>query len=247
MRPTDARTADILVRPAVTADLEDLVALLLVTRRAAEPDIPPVRQDAAAVRAFLESRIVIGDVWVALDEQVAGFAVITRDWLHSLYVGPQHQGQGIGTLLLDLVKAQRPDGFGLWVFAANEPARGFYRRHGLLELEHTDGSRNEEGAPDIRMVWPGERPLAGLRRWIDEVDADLAELLARRFALTAAVQGEKRRAGEPAGHAGRDPGREREIVERMVAHSPGLDADRIGRVMGTIIGESLEEWQRRPD
>lgn len=238
---------DLLVRPAVSEDLDELTTLLEVTRRAAEPDIPPLRQDTTAVRAFLEARTAIGDVWVAQEDQLVGFAVITRDWLHSLYVGPQHQGRGIGQVLLELVKAQRPGGFGLWVFAANESARGFYRRHGLLELEHTDGSGNDEGAPDVRMVWPGEEPLSGLRRWIDEIDADLAELLARRFALTAAVQGEKRRLGDSAGPAARDPQREQEIVARMVAHSPGLEADRVTRVMDVIIGESLEEWERRPD
>ena len=53
----------------------------------------------------------------------------------------------------------------------NEPARAFYARHGLVELERTDGSANEEQAPDIRMAWPGAEPLAFLRGLIDEVDA----------------------------------------------------------------------------
>jgi hypothetical protein len=29
----------------------------------------------------------------------------------------------------------------------------FYRRHGFAVAETTDGSRNEERAPDIRFVW----------------------------------------------------------------------------------------------
>ena len=42
------------------------------------------------------------------------------------------------------------------VFVANEPARAFYAARGLLERERTDGSANEERAPDIRMQWAGD-------------------------------------------------------------------------------------------
>lgn len=239
--------ADLVLRPAVQEDRRELVALVQVTRRAAGEGMPPLRRSEAEIDAFLEGRIALGEVWVAVERQLVGLAVLTRDWLHSLYVGPHHQGAGVGSMLLDLVKAQRPDGFGLWVFASNDSARGFYRRHGLVELEHTDGSAAEEGAPEVRMVWPGQEPLTGLRRWVDEVDDQLAELLARRFALTAAIQGEKRRAGLPAGVVGRDVTREQEIVSRMTAHSPGLDAARVARVMSVVISESLDQWAARQD
>ena len=53
-----------------------------------------------------------------------------------------------------MVKQLRPDGFCLWVFESNAPARAFYANRGLIELESTDGSANEEKAPDIRMAWP---------------------------------------------------------------------------------------------
>src|SRR5690606_837467 len=109
-----------------------------------------------------------------------------------LYVVPSRQGAGVGAALLDLVKARRPDGFGLWVFESNEVARAYYARRGLVELERTDGTDNEERSPDIKMVWPGPDPLAFFRRLIDEVDADLGDALARRAALTRAVQEHKR-------------------------------------------------------
>ena len=72
----------------------------------------------------------------------------------------------------------RPDGFCLWVFESNTGARAFYARHGLVELERTDGSGNEEKAPDVKMAWPGHDPVAFFRGLIDEVDAGLGELLA---------------------------------------------------------------------
>ncbi len=78
---------------------------------------------------------------------------MTDTWLDDLYVLPGHAGHGIGSMLLDVVKTRRPDGFALWVFEVNTPARAFYARHGLVEVERTDGAGNEEKAPDVRMEW----------------------------------------------------------------------------------------------
>lgn len=234
---------DLLLRPATTDDVEEVAELYLATRSAAVPAMPPQLHPRESVIAYTTGAIVDKDVWVAEIDHVVGFATLSGSFLDALYVGPDHQGFGIGTALLDLAKARRPEGFALWVFASNMPARSFYRRHGLVELEHTDGSANEERSPDLRMAWPGRDPIAFLRRQIDEVDDDLALVLARRFALTAAVQGYKRQPGLE----GRDPEREREIArnmaERMAAHAPGLGSDRLGRIMETVIDASLEAYE----
>lgn len=236
---------DLVVRPATSDDAEQVTELYLATRRAAEPAMPPQVHTRESVLAYLTGVIVDKEVWVAEIDQIVGFATVAGSFLDALYVGPDHQGFGIGTALLDLVKARRPHGFALWVFASNLPARGFYRRHGLVELEHTDGSTNEERSPDLRMAWPGVDPIAFLRQQIDEVDDELALVLARRFALTAAVQDHKDRPGSP----GRDPAREQEIArkmaQRMAMHAPGLGADSIGRIMDTVIGESLAAYEAR--
>jgi len=232
------------LRRAVSDDLDDIAELFLATRADAVPAMPPLVRSADEVRAYVghwsledpDSR----EVWIAEDDLgPAGFAVLKADWLDALYVGPDRQGSGVGSALLDLVKSLRPAGFGLWVFVSNEPARGFYQRHGLIELELTDGSLNEEKAPDVHMVWPGEEPQVYLRRQIDLLDDDLAQLLARRFALTAAAQGYKPRGG----HVDRDPAREREIAERMAHHVPGLEVERVSRVLDVIITEGIDRWE----
>ena len=165
-----------------------------------------------------------GELWMACrDDEVLGFLLLRSSWLNLLFVHPDRQARGVGAALIDLVKALRPQGFGLRVYQANVLARDFYRRHGLVELETTDGSSHDDDEPDLQMAWLGEDPLAYLRGRIDEVDDELAVLLARRVALTAAVQDQK----EVGGHAGRDPEREAEIVERMAAHVPDLGKDRI--------------------
>src|SRR5689334_18543480 len=116
--------------------------------------MPPGIHTDEEVRAWLAGRLEEDEVWVAeIDGEAAGYARFTDSWLDDLYVVPTYAGQGLGAALLDVVKARLPDGFGLWVFEMNMPARAFYGRHGLVEVERTDGSENEEKSPDIRMEW----------------------------------------------------------------------------------------------
>lgn len=239
--PTDAVSADgragqeILLRPALPEDVPDLVHVMTTARFAAP--MPPLRHTEREIGAHLAARLDSDETWVAdRDGEVLGYARLTRTWLDDLYVLPSDQRAGVGSSLLDLAKALRPQGFGLWVFASNLPARGFYARRGLVELETTDGAANDDGAPDLRMVWPGESPLDYLRDQIDEVDDELADLLARRTALTAAVQ----RFKPVGGHAGRDPDRERQIVERIAPRVPLLGPEGVQRVIRTIIDASLD-------
>lgn len=225
--------AEVLVRPASPEDLPDIAELHLRSRTASV--MPPAAHSDDEVRAWVAGwNLADWDVWVAeAEEHLLGYAVVTGDWLHSLYVAPAAAGQGVGTTLLDLVKAVRPRGFCLWVFESNIAARGFYEHRGLVALERTDGTANEERAPDIRMAWPGAEPLVFLRGLIDEVDEQLGDLLARRAALTRAVQQHKE-------DTERDPVRERAIAEAMAQHAPVLGAERIGRIMAAIIAESLD-------
>jgi chorismate mutase len=227
---------DVLLRPAEAEDAVTLADLYTAARVAAVPMMPPARHTNDEDRAWFARQLAddTHETWVAESEgRLLGYALLAPGWLDHLFLRPDVTGQGIGTLLLDLVKTLRPAGFALWVFESNAGARRFYARHGLVELERTDGEGNEEKAPDIRMAWPGERPLDFYRRLIDEVDEQLGDLLARRAALTAAVQQHKQRPG-------RDPERERGIAEAMARRAPALGADRLARIVDAIITESLD-------
>jgi chorismate mutase len=199
--------------------------------------MPPGIHTAEEDRGWFAARLRDGghDVWVAEDADglLLGYALLTATWLDHLFVEPERQSAGVGGALLDAVKGLRPEGFCLWVFESNVPARTFYARRGLVDLERTDGSGNEEKAPDVRMAWPGRDPVAFFRGLIDEVDDSLADLLARRAALTRVVQDVK-------GTRERDPGREAEIVERMARAAPELGPDRLSRIVHAIITESLD-------
>lgn len=236
-------STDLVVRPAEPGDADQVAEVYLAARRAAVPAMPPPVHPEQEVRRWVAERVGSGDqVWVAeVGGRVAAYCRLTPGWLDDLYVRPGLAGQGIGTALLELAMSLHPDGFGLWVFAANAGARRFYRRHGLLELEHTDGRGNQEQAPDVAMAWPGRDPVGYLRRQVDTVDDELVGLLDRRAALTRAIQSVK----PVGGQAGRDPEREAEIVARMAARSELLDPDLLGRIMREVITAGLTAAERR--
>lgn len=238
MGPTFPAESDLTLRPAEVADARPLAELFIAARRAAEPAMPaPVHSRDSIYAWFAELLDGERETWVAeQDDDIVGYIILDPAWLDSIYVRPELTGQGVGSVLLDLAKSLRPDGFALWVFRTNVRAQQFYRRHGLLMLESTDGSGNEEKAPDVRMAWPGAHPTEFLRRQIDEVDTELGRLLAGRSALTSAVQRHK----EVPGHQGRDRVREAEIVAMMAERAPALGPERIARIMDTVITESLD-------
>ena len=121
--PTDDA---LVLRPVVPEDLPAVAEVHARARDAAYPAMPRSLHPRHEVHAWVaEWDLAKYDVWVAESpEQVVGYARFDREWLECLYVEPAVQGSGVGDALLDLVKAQRPGGFCLWVFESNEPARG---------------------------------------------------------------------------------------------------------------------------
>ena len=237
--PTDGDATDLVLRPGLHEDLPVVADLFLASRQGAVPAMPPMVGPVEHARRWvLGWDLARQELWVAEGpDGPVGFANVEGAWLNGLYVAPAAARSGVGSALLDLVKGIRPDGFCLWVFESNEPARAFYRRHGLVELERTDGQGNMERSPDIRMAWPGTDPLAFYRGLIDDVDAALGDLLARRVALTRVVQQHKR---ATAGSSERDSERERAIAEALAERAPELGAERLQRIVHAIITESLD-------
>jgi chorismate mutase/GNAT superfamily N-acetyltransferase len=228
-------TEEVLLRPATLADAPAMADIHVDSREANVGSMPPMVHSRETTHRWMTGRLEGASTgWVAeRDGALVGYLVLTDDWVDDLFLAPAETGHGVGAALLDVAKAERPGGFLLWVFESNHGARRFYERHDLVVLESTDGSGNAERSPDVRMAWPGERPLAFFRRCIDDVDDQLGELLARRAALTRAVQPLKR-------DQARDPEREREIAARLAAHAPALGEERIRRIVAAIITESLD-------
>jgi GNAT superfamily N-acetyltransferase len=153
---TDGGSAEISVRRALAEDGPAIAGLYTAARVAAIPQMPPAMHTADEDIRFFSRRMTDDEVttWVAeAHGEMLGFALCTPTFLDGLYVRPDLTGQGIGSLLLDVVDATHPDGYELWVFESNTGARRLYERRGLVEVERTDGSGNEEKAPDIKMAW----------------------------------------------------------------------------------------------
>lgn len=83
--------------------------------------------------------------------QVAGFLALRGDEIAALYVAGDARGQGGGGRLIEDAKAGT-ERLALWTFRANAGAVAFYERHGFRAVGGTEGD-NEEGLPDVRMVW----------------------------------------------------------------------------------------------
>jgi GNAT superfamily N-acetyltransferase len=140
------------LRRAVPADAA-AIADVFVAARAGMTYLPPL--DVQDARRFLVEEVAAKlEVSVVEDAgAVVAFSALDGDNLAFLYVAPEAQGRGAGTLLFERVTELRPAGFELWVFQRNTGARRFYERHGCVLVLETDGSGNMEREPDARYAW----------------------------------------------------------------------------------------------
>lgn len=120
--------------PRVRSPLDDLCALAWVTARG----WVRIRRDGSGV---------------------AGFIIRRGSRVHALYVAPDRRGQGIGGALLAEAKS-RCEMLDLWVLDGNLPARAFYLGQGFREVAYGQGAGNDEGLPDILMIWQDEKEAA---------------------------------------------------------------------------------------
>jgi ribosomal protein S18 acetylase RimI-like enzyme len=150
--PVDSATC----RRADSDDVQAVADLLIRSRRAAVGAIPAAVHSDAEAREWISTVVVSErEVWLMEDADSQPLAVLILDGsrVDQLYVEPTCIGMGLGSRLIELAKSRRPTGLQLWTFVTNTGAQRFYRRHGFVMAETTDGSRNEEQAPAIRFMW----------------------------------------------------------------------------------------------
>lgn len=137
---------------AATPDDADVITDVYLAARNAAP-MPPSAHPRDEVCDYTRRVLPDRDAWLAIDgTRAVGVLILEDDQLNWLFVLPEAQGTGVGTVLLDLAKQRRPDGLALWVFTMNTPAQRFYEKHGFVCVGGTDGD-NEEGEPDLRYTW----------------------------------------------------------------------------------------------
>ena len=147
-----------LIRDAAADDAVALARVHGIARATAMPWLPKVHTAEETVAWMAEKVIPHQSVRVAVVAgDSVGLAAFAAGWLEQLYVLPEHQNAGIGSLLFNDVCAASGGPFQFWVFQRNAAARRFYERHGCRLIELTDGAANEEREPDALYEKPQPR------------------------------------------------------------------------------------------
>jgi ribosomal protein S18 acetylase RimI-like enzyme len=152
MAPTDIALD--LANPQDAADIADL---FLASRADALPYLPKLHSDDET-RGWIANTVMRRcRVWVARREgRILGFLALDGEDLDQLYLRPGCYRQGIGARLLAIAKRESPARLHLYAFQRNIRACAFYEAHGFRVVNRNDGSRNEEGEPDVLYEWtPG--------------------------------------------------------------------------------------------
>src|SRR4051812_25871271 len=113
-----------ILRDAVPEDALSLSRIHIIARRTAMPWLATVHSDVETDAWMAEKVLPHHRVRVATVGAVAvGFAVFASDSLEQLYVDPEHQNRGIGSLLFKDACAAARGPFRFWVFQRNAAAR----------------------------------------------------------------------------------------------------------------------------
>ena len=139
-----------ILRPAAREDLPALADIL--QGWICETPWMPVLHGRAATGGFLRHLFETAQITVAGSGPARGFLCRDGGEIPALYLSAAARGQGIGAALIGAAQVAAPR-LGLWTFQANSGARRFYARHGFREVRLTDGARNEEKLPDVRLEW----------------------------------------------------------------------------------------------
>lgn len=141
-----------MIRTATPSDASDAAVISRVSRLHAMPWLPNLHtaeEDLAFFQRLVsENRLDV----VEHEGQIVGLCSLRPGWIDQLYIHPDHQSQGFGTACLKRAQSMS-NTLQLWVFERNTPAQAFYAKHGFTVAERTDGTRNEEQCPDLRMTW----------------------------------------------------------------------------------------------
>ncbi|WP_183862353.1 MULTISPECIES: GNAT family N-acetyltransferase [unclassified Rhizobium] len=95
------------------------------------------------------NRTILGAI---SDQRLVGVIAYGENEIEQLYVLPEFQARGIGSMLLHRAQEEM-DEIELWTFQKNTNARRFYERNGFVAVKETDGAGNEEREPDVLYHW----------------------------------------------------------------------------------------------
>jgi GNAT superfamily N-acetyltransferase len=170
-RPSD-RAPEVAVTALRTFIPADLGAVYDLIQRTIDSRYPPVYPPRAVAyfkryhsRENILKRSVEGLLLVVVDDDgryprlIVATGAVVRTEITGVFVAPEHQGRGLGRLVMDrLESAALAAGHGSVCLSVSLPSRGFYegrgyRLSGLLSDDVGEGQRLDH--------WEAEKPLAG--------------------------------------------------------------------------------------
>ena len=114
--------------------------------------VPVPHPLADHLRHFDDNVLTETTVHLALRHgELVGFGAFTPEAVMQLYVDVAHLGQGIGSRLLELAKANSGGKLWLYTFVTNTNAQRFYERHGFDIVER--GFEPVMQLGDLRYEW----------------------------------------------------------------------------------------------
>lgn len=141
----------ITLRQAETHDAAAIARIHIVSKRETMPYLPELHTEEDTRSWVSEGVLPNQDVWVAERAgRPVGVAALDGEVLEQLYVLPEDQGCGVGSMLLQKAFELADGPIMLWTFQRNTAARAFYERRGFVAVEFTNGADNEEHEPDVR-------------------------------------------------------------------------------------------------
>jgi ribosomal protein S18 acetylase RimI-like enzyme len=150
----DQAVIELSLRRARASDAAAVAAIHVAARRKAMPYLPEPPTDDEVCAWVAGGMLQNAVVWVAeIDGGVAGYVASRGTDLDHLYVAPECQGRGVGSLLLSKAKELSPEGLELYAFRRNSRARAFYETRGFDAIAFSDGAGNEEQEPDVLYRW----------------------------------------------------------------------------------------------
>ncbi len=109
----------------------------------------------AEQRKYFDEKLVLENSVVMVRDfttsRVIAFMASTRERISQLFVHVDCQGQGIGTMLLDLAKRESTGVLRLFTFQVNRKACAFYERHGFKAVRY--GFEEEWRLADVEYEW----------------------------------------------------------------------------------------------
>lgn len=121
-----------IIRKAKEKDLDSLEILFQLTRQKTFTSVSPDEFKIGDYKKSVEGE----EVWVAENEKIVGFVSLwlPDNFIHNLFIHPNWQGQGIGSLLLKKAEDRLSSPMELKVTVNNFKACCFYQKYGWEKI-----------------------------------------------------------------------------------------------------------------